>query len=93
MSTLNKQTIGGVTLGDVYTDKVTKLKGVATAYAVHITGCDRVILQPTMVEEGKMPGSYWVDTSCLVDEDGNDAVPDPEPGEAAVKPGGPPSPA
>lgn len=71
---LNEQTINGITLGQTYTDPITGLTGKATYYAVHITGCDRVALQPPFDDEKKkLPLSYTVDAPYLLDEDGNTA--------------------
>jgi len=54
-----------VKLGEVYTDKITGLKGVAIARIEYLNGCVRVELQPKQVKDGKPVESTWVDEQQL----------------------------
>ena len=53
-------------LGDLYLDRITRLRGVVVSKVIHLTGISRVYLQPQMktnqkaVQEGR-----WVDTNTL----------------------------
>lgn len=51
-----------VELGDEIVDKITGFKGIATAIAKCLTGCDRVEIKPMKLDDkGDLPNSYWFD--------------------------------
>jgi hypothetical protein len=52
-------------LGDLARDRVTHFEGIITAYAQHITGCDRLWLEPRVDAEGKTRDGRWVDIDML----------------------------
>lgn len=54
-----------VELGDEVECLISGLKGIAVAYAKHITGCDRVHVQPPVDKEGKPRDGWWVDLHSL----------------------------
>lgn len=54
-----------VELGDEVACKITGYKGVVTAYAKMLTGCDRVIVQPPIDKDGKMVDSTWIDVASV----------------------------
>lgn len=50
-----------VTLGKKYRDKITNFTGVATGHVVYISGCNQVLLAPTVDDAGKLRESSWFD--------------------------------
>lgn len=48
-------------LGDLVKCKITNLQGIVTSYATHLTGCDRVFIQPPVDKEGKTRDGWWID--------------------------------
>ncbi len=52
-------------LGDEVVCVVTKMKGVLIAHSKHLTGCDRVLVQPQVSKEGKMTDAYWIDLAAV----------------------------
>jgi hypothetical protein len=60
--------VGPITLGLTYTDAVHGIKGVATCYATHLTGCNRVALE--WVDKDGQPKEMWIDETRLLDENG-----------------------
>lgn len=74
-------------LGKKVKCRFTGFSGRVMAFAVHITGCDRLSVQPPTDKDGKLPDSYWFDVTQL------DVVEDEPKVEAkqGEKPGGPPS--
>lgn len=70
-----------VRLGDKVRDVVSGFEGVATSYARHLTGCDRVLIEaPVIVHDGEAKSPVlWVDVMTLemVDPDVVDANPIP----------------
>jgi len=57
--------VGPITLGERYTDEVHNREGVATCYAIHLTGCNRVCLE-WMDDRGEIR-ELWVDETRLKD--------------------------
>lgn len=55
--------VGAVTLGERYTDSVHGREGVATCYATHLTGCNRVCLEWSD-KDGNIK-DMWVDETRL----------------------------
>jgi hypothetical protein len=54
-----------VELGDEVKCKVTGHRGIATAIAKCLTGCDRVEVKPPVDKDGKMMDGYWIDIAAL----------------------------
>lgn len=48
-------------MGKTGTDTITGFKGVITAYAEYITGCNQVLLTPKAKKGGETNRSSWVD--------------------------------
>lgn len=71
-------------LGEQYSDEYTGFKGIATAMATHITGCDRVCLEPPCKEDGTLLEACWFDDHRLLDSSNKKIVQKEE-----AKPGGP----
>lgn len=49
-------------LGFTLRDKVTGFVGVATGHVQYITGCDQLLLVPSVDTDGKLRDSQWFDT-------------------------------
>lgn len=86
-----------ITLGAKYKDVITGFEGICIAKSEHLTGCDRVHLEPS-VNDNKFNGGIWVDITCLeFVDDGVSKTYGKELAEAkadqSVKPGGPATPA
>ena len=54
-----------VELGDEVRCKVTGFKGIVTAIAQHITGCDRADVRPGIKKDGTLADGYWFDLPAL----------------------------
>lgn len=52
-------------LGDEVKCKVTGVQGIAVAHARHLTGCDRIHIQPPIDKDGKHVDGWWVDVHSL----------------------------
>lgn len=50
-----------IELGDQVKSRVTGFEGIAVARLVHLNGCDRILIQPKVQKDQKMPESYYVD--------------------------------
>ncbi|MGF7131923.1 hypothetical protein P3T40_003406 [Paraburkholderia sp. EB58] len=53
-------------LGFTFRDSVTGFEGVATGHVEYITGCDQLLLVPSVDESGKLRDSNWFDTQRCV---------------------------
>lgn len=53
-------------LGFTFRDSVTGFEGVATGHVEYITGCDQLLLVPSVDENGKLRDSNWFDTQRCV---------------------------
>lgn len=53
-----------VELGDMVECEVTGLKGIVTSIAKNLYGCDRIVLQPKVGSDMKVPDSQWVDITA-----------------------------
>jgi hypothetical protein len=62
-------------MGVLYRDSITKIEGVATSLAVCITGCDRVLLEPLVLDDGKVPDAVYIDDHRLEYKQGKNWVP------------------
>lgn len=51
--------------GDKAKSVITGFKGIITARADHLTGCNRYYLQPTINEDGTVPDGCWHDEQEL----------------------------
>lgn len=74
--------VENITLGHEYTDTVHDRTGIATVYAIHLTGCNRVCCSYKN-KDGDVK-EFWVDETRLVDKDGNQVI---EPENADKGPG------
>lgn len=52
-------------LGRKYRDRITGFTGVATGYVTYITGCNQVLLAPTVGQDGTLRDSSWFDEQRL----------------------------
>jgi hypothetical protein len=52
-------------LGATVKDRVTGFKGVATAYCIYLTGCNRVSVTPPVDTDGKTREGEWFDVQRL----------------------------
>ncbi len=52
-------------LGDELRHKITGFTGIATTYAKHLTGCDRLWLEPRVDATGKAMDGQWADIDML----------------------------
>lgn len=55
--------VGRITLGLEYTDALHNRSGIATCYAIHLTGCNRVCLE-WKNDKGEV-SEFWVDETRL----------------------------
>lgn len=56
-----------IEFGKTYRDMVTGFEGVATGRAQYWTGCDQILLVPTVDKDGKLREANWLDVQRLVD--------------------------
>lgn len=54
-----------IRLGQTYSDKITGFEGVATGYVQYISGCNQVLLSPTVSGDGDMIEPQWIDEQRL----------------------------
>lgn len=52
-------------LGDRVKCRVTGFVGIVTTHAKHLTGCDRLWLEPTIGDDGKPRDGRWIDIDML----------------------------
>jgi len=52
-------------LGFVCHDRVTGFQGVALGYVTYLSGCNQVLLVPSVTSEGKLGESHWFDVQRL----------------------------
>ncbi len=52
-------------LGDKVQHKVTGFEGIVTPHAKHLTGCDRLWVEPRVGDDGKARDGQWVDIDLL----------------------------
>lgn len=66
-----------VVLGRTYTECVHGISGVATMYAVHLTGCDRVLLSRPKDKSTNFShlDEIWTDVTTLLGDDNQFVVP------------------
>lgn len=62
-------------MGVLYRDSITGIEGIATSLAVCITGCDRVLLEPHVLPDGKVPDGIYIDDHRLERKEGRAWVP------------------
>lgn len=75
-----------IELGSEVKDTVTGFRGVVTARAIHLNGCDRYWVQPPVKKVGEYPEGTWIDVSTL--KVTKAAKPKQKDEEEAEKPGG-----
>lgn len=54
-----------VQLGKKYGDKITKFVGVATGRCIYLSGCNQILLTPTIDKDGKIKDAHWFDEQRL----------------------------
>lgn len=54
------------TLGDRVTHKVTGFSGIVTSHARHLSGCDRLWIEPKVDANGKAVDGQWADIDMVV---------------------------
>jgi len=52
-------------LGDEVKCKISGFRGIITATAQHLTGCDRICVSGKTGKDGKVPDSYWFDQTAV----------------------------
>jgi hypothetical protein len=52
-------------LGDEVRHRITGFVGIATTLAKHLTGCDRLWVEPKVDDTGKLREGLWVDIDML----------------------------
>jgi hypothetical protein len=57
-------------LGRAARDRITGLSGIVIAHAQHLTGSERVLLQPRLKPNGDMTDPIWFDVERLVEDAG-----------------------
>ncbi len=58
-------------LGDRARDKITGFEGVVTGRCQYLTGCDQILLNPPVKDDGDFRGAHWFDIDrCEVKERG-----------------------
>jgi hypothetical protein len=55
-----------IELGRKYKDAITGFEGVAVGHVTYISGCNQVLLAPTVDAEGKLRESQWFDEQRMV---------------------------
>jgi hypothetical protein len=53
------------TLGDEVCHKVTGFKGIVTSHSKHLSGCDRLWVEPTVGDDGKLREGQWADIDMV----------------------------
>jgi len=51
--------------GDEVTDKITGFVGIVTGAVSYMTGCDQMLVQPTIKEDGSYKEALWFDDGRL----------------------------
>jgi hypothetical protein len=57
-----------------YRDRVTGFVGKCTGFCRYISGCDQVLLQPSVDKDGKRSEGIWIDDERLIDVAAEKAV-------------------
>ncbi len=52
-------------LGDKVKHKITGFVGIVTTHAKHLSGCDRLWVEPTVGEDGKTRDGQWADIDMV----------------------------
>lgn len=91
---------GAPELGDEVEDMISGIKGIVVIYQKHLTGCDRVTIQPKVGADGKQPDWYSFDITvarilkrqAVVPKTAEELKPEVTKTEAPVKTKGGPAP-
>lgn len=59
-------------LGSKVRDKITGFSGIVTGFATYITGCNQLLVQPSIDKDGKWVDSLWMDEDRLELEEETD---------------------
>ena len=54
-----------IELGQEVRDVITGFRGIATGRCNYISGCEQVLVQPTMKDDGTVPDARWYDDQRL----------------------------
>jgi hypothetical protein len=54
-----------IEFGHTYTDSITGFEGVATGKANYMTGCEQILLEPVVGDDGRPGEGKWVDIDRL----------------------------
>ena len=54
-----------ISLGDRVKDKITGFTGIATAISDYIDGCQQVLINPPVKEDGSFVSGHWFDAERL----------------------------
>ena len=55
----------GDVMGMKCEDKITGFVGMATGFVSYLTGCNQVLIQPQVKEDGTMTTAHWFDESRI----------------------------
>lgn len=83
--------MNNIELGDEVKCKITGYRGICTAIAKCLTGCDRIEIRPPITKDGKMSESYWFDEAACVVIKKQKIPPNKVQDERIDKKGGPPT--
>lgn len=54
-----------IELGDEVKCKITGFQGIVTGYCKHLTGCDRISIQPPVKYDMRVPDAMWTDVATV----------------------------
>ena len=57
-----------------YRDRITGFVGKCTGFTRYVSGCDQVLLQPSLDKDGKRQDGIWIDDERLIDVEAKKAV-------------------
>jgi hypothetical protein len=57
-----------------YRDRITGFVGKCTGFCRYISGCDQVLLQPSIDKDGKRQEGIWLDDERLIDVETDEPV-------------------
>ncbi len=63
-----------VEFGRLYRDHITGFEGRCTGFSSFISGCDQVLLSPTVDKDGKHRNGIWLDDDRLIDVETEEKV-------------------
>lgn len=63
-----------ITLGALYSDRITGFQGRAIGHVTYLTGCHQTLLAPQVTKEGALRDSAWFDDQRLERFDDDDVL-------------------